>query len=95
MTGQKIASQVWLLSRSLFTIIGDRIPLQDEHRLCFQEQLRLFREILYPEINLPSLDAIRDDLETHHIMFTMLYQIPISPKMHFNIHSATEILRYV
>jgi len=91
---KKKGAQTWLLARSLFFLVGEWVP-QNNKRTCLQLHIRILFSTMAPEIDPIALPALAQMIESHHEIFTEEYQIPISPKMHYNVHIPTEIRRLV
>ena len=90
-----IAAQIWILSRNLPLMIGDKIPHDDNVWECFLlllDILQLATTRLATSGQAGYLEALIND---HHQIFVRCYSTEkIIPKMHYMVHFPHQIIRY-
>lgn len=91
-----IASQMWLLGRSLPLLIGSRVPLDDEHWKNFCRFLSITQILFSPVLTENDLAVLQDNIMVHHQQFVALYPShSVIPKLHYLIHTPRLIYEYV
>ena len=88
------ASQMWCLARLLPIIIGEEVPVDDEHWQNFLDLLVIVDYVFAPVISLDSAAFLHDAICSHHEQFCRLYPgRSITPKLHYMIHIPEWILK--
>ena len=82
-----------LLSRLLPYMIGNDVPVDDEHWDNFLLLLQIADLLMAPKITEDEVAFLQTLIEEHHSNFVNLYpSSPVTPKMHFLIHMPHLIL---
>ena len=86
------ASQMISLCLSFPLLVGDLIPLEDEHWTSFLQLLRICKIALSPVCTLDTAMYLRVLIEEKISTFPQLYpQSNVIPKFHYMIHYASQI----
>lgn len=81
------ASQMWCLGRLLPLMLGEDVPLGDQHWECFLLMLTIVDYVFAPVISNDDIPYLKDLIQEHHEMFREVYPLcPVIPKMHYMIH---------
>ena len=87
---------MWCLARLLPIIIGEEVPVDDEHWQNFLDLLVIVDYVFAPVISLDSAAFLHDAICSHHEQFCRLYPgRSITPKLHYMIHIPEWILKWV
>lgn len=90
------AAQMWLLGRLLPMMVGDKVPTDDEHWTNFLDLLKITDLLLAPELTEDDVSYTSVMITDHHQQFKRLYpRASVTPKMHYLLHMARIILKYV
>ena len=90
------ASQMWCLAQLLPIIIGEMVPVDDEHWQNFLDLLVIIDYVFAPVISLDSAAFLHDAICSHHEQFCRLCPgRSITPKLHYMIHIPEWILKWV
>ena len=90
------ASQMWCLAQLLPIIIGEMVPVDDEHWQNFLDLLVIIDYVFAPVISLDSAAFLHDAICSHHEQFCRLcFGRSIKPKLHYMIHIPEWILKWV
>lgn len=82
-----LASQMWALGRYLPMLIGQEIPTDDEHWICYCTMLSITQYLFAPKLTENDLAILQMLIEKHHSMFATLYpHSSIIPKLHYLLH---------
>ena len=82
-----IASQMWLLGRSLPAMVGHLVPEEDEHWQNLTLLLRIVDYLLAPRLTPDEADYVQVLIGDHHTMYKSLYpDESIPPKFHYLVH---------
>jgi len=85
---------MWILGCLLPVMVGQWVPVGDEHwqpSFCF---LTLWTFLLVPEISPEDVSLLSTQIQDHHHDFKALYPgASITPKMHFMVHVPGLILQ--
>ena len=68
-----IASQMWLLGRSLPAMVGHLVPEEDEHWQNLMLLLRIVDYLLAPRLTPDEADYVQVLIGDHHTMYKSLY----------------------
>lgn len=79
----------------MFFLIGELVPEENPNRQCMELHLQILFKALASDISPETLPDLGNLIQQHHQMFVQIYQIAISPKMHYNVHIPTETLRLI
>ena len=91
-----LALQMWLLGRLLPVMVGDKVPVGDEHWLNYLDLLTITDLLLAPEITEDDISHLSVLIKDHHQEFVKLYpHASVTPKMHYLIHMARLMLEWV
>ena len=85
------ASQMWLLGRLLPLMVGDRVPEDDAHWMCFINILRILCVVTAFEITPDAVDVLQTLIEDYLLQFNAIYPHSITPKMHYLLHLPSQI----
>ena len=78
---------MWLLSRVLPLLVGDRIPEDDERWQNFLVLMQIVDRLFCPKLTEDDATYIKCLINEHHCDFISLYpQLSVIPKMHFMVH---------
>ena len=88
------AVSMWLLSRMLPIIIGEKIPADDKHWQCYCILLKIIDICTSHECSLDSAAYLSTLIEEHHSAFVDLYKDKFIPKMHYMVHYPNQIADY-
>lgn len=84
-----------LLMKILPLAIGDSIPNDDEHWLCYLKMMSIVSYLFSPAIDQDHAAYIQTLICEHHTEFTRIYpNESIIPKMHFMVHMPRLMLEY-
>lgn len=82
-----IATQMWCLGRLLPLMIGEKIPVTDEHWSNFLCLLDIMDYLFAPVLSKDCTSHLKDLISEHHEAFMELYpSCRIIPKMHYMVH---------
>lgn len=90
-----VATQMWLLGRLLPLMVGDHVPKDDVHWICFIDLLRILCLTTAVEITDDCIDVLTLLIENYLYQFNALYPNSITPKMHYLLHLPNQIKLYV
>ena len=77
-------------------MIGDKVPDGDEHWANFLDLLKITDLLLAPELTEDDVSYMAVMITDHHQQFKHLYpHASVTPKMHYLLHMARIILKYV
>ena len=77
-------------------MIGDKVPDGDEHWTNFLDLLKVTDLLLAPELTEDDVCCMSVMIADHHQQFRRLYpHASITPKIHYLLHMARLILKYV
>ena len=82
----EIASQMWLLGRLLPLMVGQYVPDDDPHWMCFMELLSILVLSIAVEVSGDSIADLRMVVESYLFHYNELYPNTITPKMHYLLH---------
>ena len=86
------ASQMLMLVRILPFLVGDKIPEDSDHWLCFLLLRRIIDLILCPIMSNGLCSSLKLAIHEHHTKYVSLYGIgAYIPKMHFILHYPEQI----
>lgn len=86
------ASQMSLLLRTLPFLVGDKIPEDNEHWLCFLLLRKIVGIVLSPVFSEGLCSLLKLLIAEHHSKFVSLYGVEACiPKMHFLVHYPDQI----
>lgn len=85
------ASQIWLLGRLLPMMVGDRVPDDDAHWICFINLLQILCIATAFEITPDAVAVIGMLIEDYLSQFVALYPGSITPKIHYLLHLVRQI----
>lgn len=88
------ASQMWLLSRLLPLMVGDCVPEDDSHWICYINILRILCIATAFEITQDAVAVLQMLIEDYLRQFNALYPGTITPKMHYLLHLPRQIQLY-
>ena len=91
---RQTASSMWLLSRTMSLLIGDKVSQGDPAWYCFQLLLKILDICTMQSCCKDTVAYLSTLIEEHHSLFLTTYQIPLIPKMHYIIHYPEQILRF-
>lgn len=89
-----LASQMWLLGRLLPLMVGDCVPMDDPHWICFVNLLRIMCIVTAVEITQDAVAVLHMLIEDYLCQFDALYPDSITPKLHYLLHLLLQILQY-
>lgn len=76
-------------------LIGDLVPIGDEHWTNFTTLLTIMDYAFAPKISAPMLESLQELVDEFLPSFKALYPgESIVPKMHYMVHLVTTIKRY-
>ena len=85
---------MWDLGRLLPVMVGQWVPVGDEHWQTFLLLLDIVDILLAPEISPEDVSLLSTQIQDHHHDFKALYPgAIITPKMHFMVHMPRLILQ--
>jgi hypothetical protein len=88
------AGQMWLLGRILPYMIGEHIPLTDEHWQNYLQLLQIVDLLFAPFISEDEVGYLSVLITEHHRKFVSLYSnAMLLPKHHYMIHMPRLILQ--
>ncbi len=88
-----LALQMWLLGRLLPIMVGDKVPVGDDHWLNYLDLLTITDLLLAPEITEDDISHLSVLIKDHHQEFVNLYpHASVTPKMHYLVHMARLII---
>ena len=90
-----VASQMWCLARALPLLIGDLVPQEDEVWKHFIQLLVIMEYIFAPNITTSMTSDVQQLIEMYLTDFKRLFTRRLTPKMHYLIHVATWMKRYI
>lgn len=82
----EIASQMWLLGRLLPLMVGQYVPDDDPHWMCFMELLSILVLSTAVEVSGDSIADLRMVVESYLFHYNKLYPNTMTPKMHYLLH---------
>ena len=82
-----IASQMWLLGRLLPLMIGQYVPNDDPHWVCFLELLSLLVLSTAVEVTSDSITDLKMIVESYLVHYNELYPNSMTPKMQLSTPS--------
>lgn len=85
-----IASQMWLLGRLLPLMVGDFVPDDDPHWLCFVDLLRILCIVTAAEDAIGLLSFLT---ESYLFQYNTLYPDSVTYKLHILLHLSDQIRR--
>ena len=86
------ASQMLQLVRILPFLVGDKIPEDNEHWMCFLVLRKIIDIVLSPVLSESVCTSLKLLIKEHHERFIMLYgSEAFIPKMHFMLHYPEQI----
>jgi len=88
------ASQIWLLGRLLPLMVGDYVPEDDAHWICFINILRILCIATAFEITPDAISVLQMLIEDYLYQFNILYPNSITPKLHYMLHLPRQIQLY-
>ena len=88
------AGSMWLFSRMLPIIIGDKIPNTDSHWKCYTLLLRIIDICTCHECSVDTVAYLSTLIEEHHSTFVEIYDSNIIPKMHCMVHYPDQFLNF-
>ncbi len=89
------ASQMWELYHILPLVIGDDIPPDDSHYLCFMKLQEVSTIVFSPLVAVDQIPFLRILIQQYLEEFTTLYpHFHLPPKSHYLVHLPTLIQRY-
>lgn len=88
-----IASQMWLLGRLLPVMIGESVPGDDTHWICFIDLLRILCISSAFEITEDAISVLTLLIENYLFQYNHLYPNSITPKCHILLHLPDQIRR--
>ena len=69
-------------------MIGEMIPEDDEHWMCFTLLLNIMQYLFAPKLTEDDLAILQDMIMEHHQTFVSLYpDQTVIPKQHYLIHT--------
>ena len=80
---------MWLLGR----LLGEHVPVNDEHWVCFLNLLRILTVATAFEVTEDDIAILAMLIEDNLKQFTFLYPDSITPKIHYLLHLPQQILR--
>lgn len=90
-----IASQMWCLGRLLPLMLGEIVPIDDQHWECFLLLMTIVDYVFAPVTSNDIAAFIKQLITDHHKIFKEVYpSCSITPKMHYMIHIPYWIIRY-
>lgn len=82
------ASQSWLLGCYLPLMIGDMVPKDDDHWMCYTLLLRIMQYLFTPKLTEDDLAILQEMIMDHHHRFVSLYPShSVNPKQHYLIQT--------
>lgn len=84
---------MWLLGRLLPLMVGQHIPEDDNHWMCFVNLLRILTISTAVEVTEDAVATLNLLIEDYLQQFNTLYVNSITPKMHYLLHLPDQILR--
>ena len=88
-----IASQMWLLGRLLPLMVGQYVPNDDPHWVCFLELLSLLVLSTAVEVTSDSIIDLKMVVESYLFHYNELYPNAMTPKMHYLLHLPEQMRR--
>lgn len=85
---------MWLLGRLLPLMVGDCVPDDDHHWICFVNLLRILCVGTAVEITPEAVDILQMLIEDYLWQFNKLYPNSMTPKMHYLLHFPRQIQQY-
>lgn len=74
-------------------MIGDHVPENDDHWMCYVDLLRIMCIATAVEITEDSIEMLTLLIENYLFQFNDLYPDSITPKMHYLLHLPNQIKR--
>lgn len=90
-----VASQMWLLGRLLPLMIGEYVPTDDPHWMCFTQLLSILILSTAVEVLPETIDDLKISIESYLFRYNSLYPNSMTPKMHYLLHLPEQIRQYV
>ena len=91
-----VAAQMWLFSRILPIMIGDKIPEDDQYWVNFLRVLEIADRLFSPNLEEDDAAYLQALICDHHEEFCHNYpDESIIPKMHFMVHMPCLMIQYV
>ena len=85
---------MWLLGRLLPAMVGQFIPISDEHWKNFLLMLQISSYLLAPSLTVDDAAFLQYQIQEHHQQFLTLYpNHSVTPKMHYLVHTPRLILK--
>ena len=88
-----IASQMWLLGRLLPLMVGQYVPDDDSHWMCFMELLSILVLSTAVEVTSDSIADLKMAVESYLFHYNELYPNSMTPKMHYLLHLPEQMER--
>ena len=89
-----LAAQMWNLAINLPLMIGNKIPLDDEHWECFLLLLDILQLCTTKFASAGRAGFLEALIHDHHHLFIRCYpEANITPKMHYMVHFPRQIIR--
>lgn len=82
----EIASQMLLFGRLLPLMVGQYVPDDDPHWMCFMELLSILVLSTAVEVSGDSIADLRMVVESYLFHYNELYSNTMTPKMHYLLH---------
>ena len=92
---ESLASQMWLLGRLLPLMVGEHVPTDDTHWICYLNLLRILCITTAVEITPDATLVLQQLIEDYLYQFNSLYPLSMTYKMHFFLHFPKQIQEYV
>ena len=90
------AAQMWCLGPLLPVMIGDMIPVDDEHWQNFLDMMTIVDYVFAPAVTPDIAAFLHDKIRDHHDRFCRLYPgSSFIPKLHYMLHIPEWILKWV
>ena len=84
---------MWLLRRLLPLMVGDLVPDDDPHWICFVDLLRILCIATAVEITEDAIDVLSMLVESYLYQYNVLYPDSVTHKLHFLLHFPDQIRR--
>lgn len=91
-----LASQCWTLGRFLPMLIGDLISIDNKYWECFLYLHDILEICMSPCISPMTISFLSELVKIHHELLKDCYpSVNITPKLHYMVHLAEQIRRYI
>lgn len=82
---------MWLLGRLLPLMVGQYVPEDDQHWICYLNLLRIMTLATALELTEDSVSVLALLIEDYLFQFNILYPDSITPKMHYLLHLPSQV----